>query len=207
MNEDADYDIDDIYYQSECYQDAPGLLDGHAVLFAEFVVNRGGDALQDYYLPAGKSSDGDLQDGQTSVEQEGQTDDKECEGDLKIHEVECDEETYSSRTCIAHQDFAGVEVEDKVGQEDCHEGTAHEKTVFIKCSVDISNSTCCYDGQGGECAGQAVDTVSCIDCIDGDDIEDECQEEVEDYVEFSADAGYAEDEVTAEEIYCDEASE
>ena len=72
MYEYADHDVDDIYYQGDGNKGAPGLLDGHAVLFAEFIVDGGGDPAQDDDLPAGKSSDGDLQDRQATVQEEGQ---------------------------------------------------------------------------------------------------------------------------------------
>lgn len=41
-----------------------------------------------------KSSYGDLKDGKSAVDKEGKTDDEVRERQLKIHEIESDEESY-----------------------------------------------------------------------------------------------------------------
>ena len=54
------------------------------------VVNRSNDIRKDDDLLMCKSSDRDLKDRQTAVDEEGQAYDKICERKLKIHKVECD---------------------------------------------------------------------------------------------------------------------
>lgn len=100
------------------------------------------DVLEENDLLLGKSSDSDLNDRDTAVTKEGESNDEVEERDSAVDQKESDEEAEATGAGVAHEHFRGVEVikkishdrrneDDKenyripVGQGKCHE--SHEE--------------------------------------------------------------------------------
>ena len=75
------------------------------------------DVLEEDDLLLGKSSDSDLNDGDTAVTKEGKSYDEVEERDSAVDQEECDKEAEAAGACVAHEHFRGIEVIKKI----CHD--------------------------------------------------------------------------------------
>lgn len=190
MKDDYCEDIENIYDSSNYDDSPPDLGNTESAILFELLVKRSSYIFEEDYLLFGKSSYGDLKDGDAAVSQERESDDKVSYRHLQVDGIESNEESDGPRTRITHKDFAGEEVEDKICRQAADHDDADRNTVPRQRSVEVSGNGQRDYRKDRKRAGQTVYAVRGIGGIDRYHEKDD-RKDVEHY--GSKEYGYAVD--------------